>query len=149
MKNRNIAKKIIWPAIIFCSAIVICVSLYFFGVLDSQKFSSGISFIMQNSRTGLINSPGAELAFNDKKEDVQKYASNALPVKGREIGSNNNNPRILFDISSEPIFKNRSTTDIILLLSLPIVIILVVMYFIYRIYRKRKLQKIKKITKQY
>lgn len=154
MKNKNVVKKMTWPAIVICSAVIICSSLYFSGIFDSTNFSGVLSFLVQNSHTGLVGSPGSELAFNDKEKESKEYASNALPnnvqkekpVENKEIATNNN-PRVLFDISSEPIFGNRSNTSIILLLIFSVVIILAIIYFIYYIYKRKKFQKIKNITK--
>lgn len=112
MKEKFISKKIKWVIVGCCLVFIICLILYFSGILskfNNEKTSSLISFVAQNAHTGLIE-PVSQLAFNDQNKTGNQFASNSQDKiqdkqsEGKQTVATNDIPTALFDVISEPIF---------------------------------------------
>ncbi|MCX6721347.1 MAG: hypothetical protein NT026_01960 [Candidatus Staskawiczbacteria bacterium] len=149
-------KKIVLPAMLFVSALVIS-SLLYFGVEmqgnDKSKMLGALSFLAENSHTGLITSPGNQLALKDKEKNADQYAVNApLENNAESQASGTKNvavgelPTVLFDISAQPLFGKSSEMSVVLWMCGIAAVLLAIIFLARRIYKKIRLKKIRKIA---
>ncbi len=152
MKRKFIAKKIGWAVIIGCLVFVIGLASYFLGIaaeFDSQKVSSIVGFVAENTHTGLV-APMSQIAFNNQNTTGGQFASNTQNQNQDKQGEGgrtvalNGIPPVLFDISVQPIFGENNTVVLLLWTTFFVLLLLFAASLIYKAYKKAKLEKIKK-----
>lgn len=150
MKKKLIGRKMKWAILSCCLALFVCSTLYFSGIsinINDGKIQS-LSFISRNSHTGLAE-PVFQIAINDRDRAASQFAANSsnqilnTTPKDEQTVALNNTPRVLFDISVQPIFEKNNAVAISLWLTAFLLFLLIPFGIIYRAYRKAKIKKIK------
>ncbi|MCX6720108.1 MAG: hypothetical protein NTV36_03330 [Candidatus Staskawiczbacteria bacterium] len=148
MKKKSIFSKVGKTVAGFFLIFIVCTALYFSGIaakLYDGKASSLLSFVVQNSHTGL-STPASQLAINDQDKKDSQFASNTQNktqnVSGQAVALNGMAP-VLFDISAQPVFTRNNMPIILLWISFGVLVLLFLASLAYRAYKKAKLKKIK------
>ncbi len=155
MKNKSGSKIKIWVTTGFASIFLILMALSFSGTFDFTKVSSSaIGFLAEGAHTGLDRAPATQMAFDNYAQKDSQFAQNNQQnnIQGAQAESGEalamgQIPRVLFDISAQPIFQKQNSTGIILILVSLAVICFALIYYMRKNYIKRKLQRIKKNTR--
>ena len=132
-----------------CLTFVLCSLFYFSGLVVKVyvgKAPSLLSFIEQNAHTGL-DIPATKIAFNDQNKTGTQFANNSQNKDKQNGGvqtvASASIPRVLFDISVQPILEKNNTVVISLCATVFLLILLLLASSIYKSYKKAKLKKIK------
>jgi len=149
-KKKKALKKMVGMSVGLCMILTLFSILLFADLwqkYSSQKNNDSGEFIVENSHTGLVDSPGAQIAIDNLDKNRPQYAANksstdiVLPGNNK-IALDNTTP-VIFDISAQPISDNASESNITLLIIYEFVIFSFIVFLVGLIYRKIRRRKIK------
>jgi len=153
-KNKSKTRRLSGFFYVF---LVILFAVSFLTVLniDTNQLAYFDDLLTESLHTGLVGSPGAKLALNYENRSGNQLASSPKDAEVQDNGSGENEgiaatniPKVIFDVSVNPVFEKNNKIVIFFILVFVAVVCFIFLYFLFRVRRKRLIKKIQKINYQ-